>query len=183
MLTTFRIGPHTGRVCYVTSTENKHSVTIECPEEKLALRFETDKVLKIGEWVEVRGETRVDASFRSDGTPAESGAYYHQPHDGSDKARWTFKQLMLQETGSPDDELTTNGSSNPCVLIGPPEFSKRMHAAMLCLRRHLDSWEKNLELSRWEETAATLKGVLELVESEVMERKPVPVVAPQISDL
>jgi len=166
MLTTFDVGPHTGRVCYCTETR-KQFVTIECPAERLALRFETEDRFKIGDWVTITGTARIDATIRASGTPAEPSAYYHQPHDGSNRIGWAFKQLT---------------SAIP-VLVGPPQFSKRMHEAMLCLRRHLDSWEKNLELSKWEETAGTLRDVLRMVENEIRERKPAPIVALQISDV
>lgn len=167
MLTTFEVGPHVGRVCYCTEVQSKRSVTVECPEEKLAVRFETDDGLKIGSWVRIRGLTRVDASVKADGTPAERGEYYHAPHDGTSKSEWTFKQLTSAES----------------VLVAPPEFATAMRGAMLCLRRHLDSWEKNLDLSKWEETSSVLKSVQAMVQQEVDERKPLLVVAVQITDV
>jgi hypothetical protein len=74
-------------------------------------------------------------------------------------------------------------TSATCVLVGPPEFVDGMHGIMLCMRRHLDNWEKNLELARWEETASCLRTVLKLVEAEISERKPAPVATIQINDL
>ena len=167
MLTTFNIGPHTGRVCYstVSPSGTKH-ITVECPEEKLALRFESNDFLKIGDWVRVHGSARIDSSVRSDESPAEPSGYYHEPHDKSGKKGWIFKQM----------------TSGTCTRIGPPIFTEKLHEAMLCLRRHLDSWEKNLEVPKWEETAASIRDVLELVEKEISDRKPIPTVSVNIND-
>ena len=161
MLTTFDVSPHEGRVCYVTDNGEKRSVTVECPNEKVALWFETEDKLKTGDWVRISGQARIDPSERADGSPAEASIYYHEPHDGSSITDWMFKKL----------------EKSSFVLIGPPQFSSRMHDTMLCLRRHLDSWEKNLELSKWEETSAVLQDVLSMVNMEIDERKPAPVVA------
>jgi hypothetical protein len=160
MLTTFEIGPHNGRVCFLTTSGEKHFATIECPNEKVALRAEIPfGYLKVGGWVRIRGTARIDASVRKDGTAAEKSTYYHQPHDGSNKNEWVFKQLV----------------DGTVVHIGSPEFTECMREAMLCLRRHLDSWERNLDVEKWEETASVLEGVLKLIQEEVEERKPLPV--------
>jgi hypothetical protein len=166
MLTTFEIGPHIGRVCFLTTVGKSHFATVECPSEKVALRVETPlEHLKVGGWVRIRGTARIDASVRKDGKAAETSTYYHQPHDGSDKNEWVFKQLV----------------DGTIVHVGSPEFTERMHEAMLCLRRHLDSWEKNLDVEKWEETASALDGVLEMVQKELEERKPVPVVTVDVN--
>lgn len=167
MLTTFDVGPVTGRVCYSTVSGSKNFVTVECPVEKLAVRFLVFGDIKIGDWMTIRGQTRVDVSTRNDGKPADPGSYYHNPHDGTNKSEWTFKQLTV----------------GTCVFVGPPEFSEKMRETMLCMRRHLDSWERNLELSKWEETASVLRDVLKLVEHEIGERKPVPTVAVELNDV
>lgn len=163
MLTTFKIGPHVGRVCYLTESGDNKFATVECPDEKVAVRFKSDRSLKVGDWVNFHGEARVDASNDSDA----SLAYYHKPHDGSNKEAWVFRQMTSVWT----------------THVAPPEFADSMKKAMLCLRRHLDSWEKNLELQSWEETLEALNSVSSLVKGQVEERKPAPIAAAQINDL
>lgn len=159
MQTTFQIGPHVGRVCYVTG-EGPWSATVECPGEKIALRFESRSALRVGCWVKLEGRYRFDPGARKDGTPAERNiSYYHEPHDGSDKSEWEFRQLT---------ECAFN-------QVGSPQFVAAMHEAMLCLRRHQDSWERNLELCRLQETADALRVVLGLLDAELEERRPLPV--------
>lgn len=145
------------------------AVTVECPQEKIAFRFDAPTPLRVGSWIKLEGSYRFDPGVRSDGAPLERNApYYHCPHDGTDVCDWEYRQM----------------SDCKYFQVGPPELTTAIHAANLCLRRHQDSWESNLGLDCFQETAASLRAVLRLINEEIEERKPKPIASVgDISDL
>ena len=154
MLTTHTT-EHIGQVRYVTQNEI-FTVTVECPTEKMAFKFKTKEPFRVGKWLKI-AETEI----------SEKTVYYHQPFDGSCTLEWGFRELL----------------ECSFVEIGCPDFNKDAHEAMLRLRRHLDSWKKNFELSQWGETRSALARILSHFDSEIADRKPEKIAAPDISDL
>lgn len=138
MLTTFKIGPVLGRICYATESGEGKFFTAEFPEDKFAVRFWSEKKLLIGDWIVLRSEAKIEV-----GSDEDPPTYYHNPHDGSRRADWIFFQVL----------------NSKVQTAPPPNFFAQTHRAMRLLENCLTDWEKCDE-EKWKEIAETL-GVIE----------------------
>ena len=149
MLTTFEIAPHIGRICYVTNKSRGYLITIECPQEQLALQFNSSEPLKIGSWIKIWGTTRINTSSK------KTRVYYHVPHNHSNQATWIFNEM----------------SSADFEKVGPPQIMDQMQNAIRCLRRHKERWDSNQDVNKLTETLAAVKTIEHSIELELSERQ------------
>lgn len=102
----------------------------------------------------------MDPGLRSDGEPVcrRDSTYYHDPHDGSDRGSWLYFDLVDAES----------------KVVAPPHVARSLRESMVLVRRHLDSWDANLDAESLHHTIAALAGstsVLQEYYRELFERE------------
>lgn len=143
-LVTFDVPFIEGRVCYLTRRPSSRYVTVECPEQKWAFRFDQPgrSDVRVGDWVRFRGKVRLDPGLRADGEPVckKEVTYYHDPHDGSNRKDWLFFDMTTPES----------------KVVAPPDVARTLRETLTLVRRHLDSWDANLDPESFYHTIAAL---------------------------
>lgn len=149
-LKTFDVPDTLCRVCYMTSASGGVDVTAESTELRSAFRVHVEKPVQVGDWVRVSGKVRMDPGLTKAGKPREKNlAYYHQPHDGSDKTHWMFFQM----------------SDGDVRAAPPPAVAARIRAAVASLNGLLDDWNPAVNMR-------DLETAVESVSTAVTDRTP-----------
>ena len=153
-LHTYEVPYHEGKVCYISETGD---VTVECYDRNIAflIKYKGRRLVKIGDWVRIRGKVRLDTGISKDGRLRERNlAYYHDPADGSDRRHWIFFELLESDT----------------ILLGPPDAMDAIHNAMVQMRRHVDSWHANSNVDSLRSTLKSIDDARDILQSELRRR-------------
>lgn len=99
---------------------------MECPSLRTAFMASVPAgALRVGDWVRLSGIVRTDPGLKQNGQPREENlAYYHQPHDGSDKSTWWFFRM----------------ADSSADLTVDPSVCDKVMAAVSGLNRVVESW-------------------------------------------
>lgn len=133
------VPPVSGRVRFVVEGGSQKTVTVECPIPQKAYWFAVPMDIEIfpGDWVKISGHTKLEVlSKKGEMERLEHATYYHVPHDGTDKAAWTFYELR--------DAVWD--------VLGPANVGSVVERLVPRLQRHLADWSANSSREAVQET-------------------------------